>query len=87
MSSGHCRMSYSQPAQSLKWKPLIDSGVRVGVVELRTAESREDEALPQHTACTNRTQRDVRGKKPQAPNKVDNEGEGERGRVDEKEQR
>jgi hypothetical protein len=41
---------------------LIDSGVRAGVVELRTAESREDEALPQHTACTNRTQKEVRGR-------------------------
>jgi len=41
---------------------LIDSGVRAGVVELRTAESREDEALPQHTACTNRTRKEVRGK-------------------------
>jgi hypothetical protein len=59
---------------------LIDSGVRAGVVELRTAESREDEALPQHTACTNRTQKEVRGEKPHRHRAdVGNEEQGEGG--------
>lgn len=59
---------------------MIDSGVRASVVELRTAESREDEAIPQHTACTNRTRGDVRGEKPhrrRTKSTMKEKGEGE----------